>query len=152
MERDPSRTPLFQVLFTLQNTGGAALTIPGLTFSPVESDGTTAKFDLTLAMEETPGGLFSFWEYNRDLVDATTMARMARHLEILLGSALAFPGRRLSELPLLRVEERAQLLQEWNDTATPCPHLPLVHALFATHARLRPQAFALVWSGGCLTY
>ena len=44
----------------------------------------------------TPGGLFGFWEYNRDLFDATTVARMAGHLEILLGGALAFPGRSVS--------------------------------------------------------
>jgi amino acid adenylation domain-containing protein len=152
VERDPSRTPLFQVLFTLQNAGNETLSIPGLTFSPVEADGSTAKFDLTLAMEETAGGLFSFWEHNRDLFDAPTIARMAGHLEILLGGALAFPGRRLSELPLLRAEERIQLLQEWNDTATPCPQLPLVHDLFAEHARLRPQATAVAWKGGRLTY
>ncbi|HYG61349.1 MAG TPA: amino acid adenylation domain-containing protein, partial [Thermoanaerobaculia bacterium] len=152
VERDPSRTPLFQVLFALQNASFTALSIPGLTFSPIETQGTTAKLDLTLSVAEAPEGLYASWEYNRDLFDTATVARMAGHLEVLLGGVLAAPDRRLSELPLLSTGELSQLLREWNDTEVPCPQLPLVHELFAAHAQRRPGAAALTWSGGCLTY
>ncbi|HYG61743.1 MAG TPA: condensation domain-containing protein, partial [Thermoanaerobaculia bacterium] len=75
VERDPSRTPLFQVLFALQNAGFSALSIPGLTLSPVETQTTTAKFDLTLSMTEVSEVLSGFWEYNRDLFDTATVVR-----------------------------------------------------------------------------
>src|SRR5206468_1550367 len=85
--RDPSRTPLFQVLFTLQNAGGEALELPGLTLQPVEAAGVgPAKFDLTLSFAEAPEGIAGAWGYNRDLFDGATIARMAEHFATLVGA------------------------------------------------------------------
>src|SRR5207245_1139841 len=66
-ERDLRYTPLFQVMFALQNTPMPALDLAGLTISPVPISSQTAKFDLTLTMLETDQGLSGWFEYNTDL-------------------------------------------------------------------------------------
>jgi hypothetical protein len=151
-QRDASRTPLFQVVLALQNTPREDLVLPGLQLTAVETESRTAKFDLTLTLNETAAGLLGSWEYNRDLFDATTPMRLAAHFEVLLGEVAADPGRRVSDLPFLTSGERAQLLVEWNDTDREVSEPPLVHELFAAHARKWPQATALAWPDGVLTY
>jgi acyl carrier protein len=98
--RDRSRSPLFQVMFLLQNAGEAAgATAPGLTFSPLPATNGSAQFDLTLAISETPEGLWAIVEHNTDLFDAETIDRFLEHYRRLLAAAVADPGIRISDLP-----------------------------------------------------
>jgi non-ribosomal peptide synthetase component F len=84
-ERDLSHTPLFQVLFVLQNAPRAAgLELPGLSLAVQAMESVTAKFDLTLSMVEGDGELGASFEYDTDLFEARTMERLARHFEMLL--------------------------------------------------------------------
>ena len=95
-----------------------------------------AKFDLDLVLGEAGEALAGALVYRAALFEAATMARMAGHLEAVLEAMAADPGRRLSELSLLRGAERAQVLEAWNDTARPRPRRALgVHELFAAQAR-----------------
>src|SRR4029079_12023884 len=75
-QRDPSRAPLFQILFALQNAAPGAASLPGLDLQPVEVEESPAKFDLTVTFAETPDGLAGTWGYNRDLFDAAAVVRM----------------------------------------------------------------------------
>ncbi|MFP2935065.1 condensation domain-containing protein, partial [Pyxidicoccus sp. 3LG] len=75
-QRDLSRSPLFQVSFTLQNTPVSALSLPGLSFRSVETEGRVSRFDLALILSDSPEGLGGLLEYNTDLFDASTVARM----------------------------------------------------------------------------
>src|SRR5262249_7202220 len=104
-QRDLSRTPLFQVMFILQNAPLPVVEVPGLRFTPVEAESGTAKFDLTLALVETKQGLVGNLEYNTDLFEAATVRRLLGHFRNLLEAAADDPGRRLSELPLLSAAE-----------------------------------------------
>ena len=119
--RDLSRNPLFQVMFILQNTPRQAPELAGLTLSPLDVDSETAKFDLTLELEETPEGLSGWFEYSTELFDAATIARMAGHFQTLLEGIVADPEQRVATLPLLPADERRRLLIEWNDTAAITP-------------------------------
>jgi amino acid adenylation domain-containing protein len=97
-ERDPSRSPLFQVMFALQ-TVGPAPEAGGLTAAPYEElENGTAQFDLTLYLEDTPEGLIAGAELNRDLFDEATIDRLLRHYEELLTRVTADPEVRLSQL------------------------------------------------------
>ena len=149
--RDLSHTPLFQVMFVLQNAPMPTLALPGLTVSPLAVAGTTSKFDLTLVMEETEQGLVGMWEYSTDLFDATTIARMAGHFQTLLTGIVADPKQRLSDLPLLTESERQQLLVEWNNTHTEYPQV-CIHQLFEAQVEQRPDAIAVVFGEQQLTY
>ncbi|MEG4634877.1 condensation domain-containing protein, partial [Microcoleus sp. AR_TQ3_B6] len=120
-ERSLSHHPLFQVMFVLQNAPMPALELPDLTLSSLEIESSTAKFDLTLAMEDTEQGLVGSLEYNTDLFDAATISRMLGHFQTLLEGIVENPALHLSDLPLLTQPERQQLLVEWNDTQVDYP-------------------------------
>src|SRR5690242_354832 len=83
-ERRLSHTPLFQVMFILQNTSIPAITLPDLTLKQVAVEGGSAKFALTLEMEETRDGLSANIEYNSDLFEPATVDRLAHHYVTLL--------------------------------------------------------------------
>src|SRR6185369_12067507 len=145
-ERDLSHTPLFQVMFALQNAPQEELKASGLTFSPLggESKDRTAKFEITLSFDETARGLFGSLEYNTDLFDGPTAARLAAHLEILLSGIAADPAGRLSSLPLFGPAEHHQVLVAWNDTRTRYPRDLCIHQLFEEQVEIAPESVALV--------
>jgi len=151
-ERTLSHSPLFQVMFILQNTPGSTLQLPGLTLNPMEVNSGAAKFDLTLSMGEGTEGLHGELEYDTDLFDASTIERMARHYQTILEGILADPEQRLSELPLLTASERHQLLVQWNDTKTDYPQDKCIHHLFEEQVERAPDATALVCEDQQITY
>ncbi|MBW4569114.1 MAG: amino acid adenylation domain-containing protein [Tolypothrix carrinoi HA7290-LM1] len=151
-QRDLSHTPLFQVMFVLQNAPISVLELPGLTLTPLESDSGTAQFDLTLSMTEIEEGLVGSLEYNTDLFEESSIQRMAGHLQTLLEGIVANPQQRLSELPLLTKSEQHQLLREWNNTEVEYSQQLCIHQLFEAQVEKTPDAVAVVFEDKQLTY
>jgi amino acid adenylation domain-containing protein len=151
-ERNLSHTPLFQVMFVLENAPMPTVELTGLTVSQLKIKNQTAKFDLTLAMENTATGLAGVWEYNTDLFDASTIERMAGHFVTLLQGIVANPQQRICQLPMLTEPEQHQLLVEWNDTSVDYPQDKCIHQLFEEQVRRTPDAVAVVWENQQLTY
>ncbi len=152
LPRDLSHTPLFQTMFVLQNNSREAFSLGSLDVEQFGVSRTTAKFDLTLAMAEGDGGLLCEFEYATDLFDSSTVARMAGHLRNLLAGMVADPDCRIGELELLGVDERRQLLVEWNDTAVEFPSDRCVHELFEDQVVRDPDATAVVFEDVSLSY
>ena len=152
VERDLSRSALFQVMFILQNTPIDDLSLAGLSFEGLPLATTTAKFDLTLSMEEGDDELAGVFEYATDLFDVATVERMALHFTRLLERIVEHPERRVSELSLLGDEERRELLVQWNDTAADFPRGACIHEQFAAQAQKTPDAIAVEFEGESLTY
>ena len=146
-ERSLAYTPLFQVMFTLVNVPLGDLALPGLTLSPLELGGRTAKVDLTLFLAEADGGLLARLEYASDLFDATTADRILERFRTLLEGATADPELRLAELPLLPTAERQQILLEWNDVPA-WDGSPCVHRRIEAQARRTPEATAVLRADG----
>ena len=151
-ERDLSYTPLFQVMFILQNAPMSAIELSDLTLQSVATSSKTAKFDLTLSIQENESGIGGELEYNSDLFDATTIARMAGHFQILLEGIVANPQERVAQLPLLTSSEKYRLLLEWNNTQTEYPQDKCIHQLFEEQVEKSPNAVALVFKNKQLTY
>jgi amino acid adenylation domain-containing protein len=152
-ERDVSRTPLFQVAFAPQNAPAAELAIPDLEIAPFAADLGTAKFDLTVEIGDGPQGIQGRFEYNSDLFDRTSIERLAAGFERLLAAAAAAPESRLSDLPLLSPAERAQALQEWNDTRAEGGLAGrAIHELFEDVVARSPQAVAVEIGDERVTY
>ncbi len=151
VERSLARHPVFQVVLALQNAPFGGLRLPGLTLEPLAAEGGTAKLDLLLSLAEGPAGLEGSCEYSTDLFDATTIDRMAGHLRTLLEGAVADPGQKLSDLPLLTAAERHQALAEWSGTAEPFTPATFDQVFAATVARV-PDHTAVVFGGRRLTY
>nr|QEO74352.1 condensation domain-containing protein [uncultured bacterium] len=152
-ERDTNRNPLFQICFIIadfqDSTPEGASTI---SMRPIEFEGDTAKFDLTLALNDSPHSPSFIAEYNTDLFDDTTITRLLEHLHVLLEGVVAAPERRVSALPLLGEDERRQLLSEWNETAAEYPRDKPLHELIAAQADRTPDAVAVVFRDERLTY
>ncbi|MCP4658927.1 MAG: non-ribosomal peptide synthetase, partial [bacterium] len=151
-QRDTSRHPLFQVVFALQNAPFGAFELPGLTLTPMPTEGATAKFDLTLALGESAAGLIGSVEYNVDLFDAVTIGRLTAHFENLLAGIVRDPQARLSDLALLSRAEHHQLILEWNETRSEDPRERSIHALFERWAERTPDTAAVVFEDRVLSY
>jgi amino acid adenylation domain-containing protein len=149
--RTLSYTPLFQVMFILQNTPARDLRIAGATTREVKIDNGTAKFDLTLTLEDTGAQLTGWVEYNTDLFEAGTIRRMLSHYQMLLEAAIQNPDQSISTLPILTEGERQQVLVEWNRTRQDYPRA-CVHEQFEAQVERRPEAVALVWGEQQLSY
>jgi len=151
-ERSLSYTPLFQVMFTLDDAIVASMKLPELTVSSFSFETGTAKFDLTLSIENTADRLRGVWEYNSDLFDAPSIERMTQHFQILLEGIVANPQQSISQLPLLTQAEQQQLLVEWNNTWAEYPQDKCIHQLFEEQVERSPDSVAVVFEGEQLTY
>src|SRR6185436_10652115 len=151
-ERSLAHTPLFQVVLALQNAPVESLEIQSLRLRPVSAAAATAKFDLTLDLEEQDGEVLGTAEHATDLFDAATIDRLIAHYGQLLAAALATPDLAASGLPLLSPAERHQVLAEWNDTAAERGEDVLIHELFEVWAQRTPGAIAAVCGGASMTY
>ncbi len=179
--RDPSRSPLFQVMFVLQKAQrlneeglaafalgetGARIELGELELESVGLEQRTAQFDLTLMMTEVEGVLSASWQYNTDLFDAATITRMAEHFQTLLEGIVANPRQCISTLPLLSAAEQDQLLVEWNETRHQesgellnsewcllnSQENSCIHQVFESQVERAPDARALVFEDKRLTY
>jgi len=151
-ERNLAQSPLFQVLFVLQNAPGAALEILGLAVAPFASEGTAAKLDLTLSLGEMNGRLGGGIEYRAALFDAPTIRRLLDHFALLLAGAAADPDRPLAELPLMDAAEERLLRTDLNRAERTWASPAAVHDLFRRQARRTPEKIAAVGPRGAMTY
>jgi len=150
--RDMSRSPLFQVMFALQNFPKRILELPGLTATRFFPDDRMAKFDLTLFMYEESEHLRGRIEFNTDLFDGSTIQRMAGHFQSVLQGVVTDPEQRIASLPLLSPAENRQILFAFNETRATHSSAPTIYEIFQRHVESRPQAVAVVCMDESLTY
>jgi amino acid adenylation domain-containing protein len=150
--RDLSRNPLFHVMFSIQEPGTEELNLSGLRSEPLELENGTAKFDLTLSLQETNQHLVGSIEYNTALFSPDTIDRMVRHYQMLLEEMSANPDQRISDYPILTLVERKQLLYVWNDTAAEHPKSKCIHELFEERTEKSADGIAVTFTDQQLTY
>ena len=151
-ERDLHSTPLFQIMFVQQNTFDQIDELSALHVTHIPIDNGTAKYDLTLSLTDSRHGLRANLEYNTDLFDHATMARMIQHYHTLLEAIVAYPGRCFTQLPILTQAEQQQLLLEWNATRVDYPREQSIPAVFEAQVTHTPQAVAVTFGDQHLTY
>ena len=149
--RDPSYSPVVQVMISLQNTPTPDLALVDLRATPMRVDNGTCQTDLILfaGLRARRLGILQI-EYNTDLFDAATVRRMGEHLLAVMAGAAAQPAAHLGDLPLLSTAERHQLIVEHRmipDTSERC-----LHERFQEQARRRPEAVAVVCGAERLSY
>ncbi|MEJ2416092.1 MAG: amino acid adenylation domain-containing protein [Exilibacterium sp.] len=151
-ERSLSYSPLFQVMFVLQNSPVGEMKLPGLTLSELVPESAISKFDLTLSMTETDEGLASLWEYSTGLFDDSTIERMVNHFENVLLAIVDSPQVSVGKLCLLSEVERHRLLVTWNDTGTEYSRKHCIHEVFEAQVENTPHAIAVVFGEQQLSY
>ena len=150
-ERDLSRTPLFQVMFILQNVPQTELQLGDVTLRTLNVDSQTEKFDLTLAFSEAGEELQGWLSYNTELFDPATASRMIGHYCRLLQGIVEHPEEKVDELAMLTDGERQQLLVEWNATSVEYRQ-KFIPELIEEQAERTPCAAAVDYEGQRLTY
>ncbi|MEA2490646.1 MAG: hypothetical protein QOH21_2438, partial [Acidobacteriota bacterium] len=152
LERDASRTPLFQTMLVLTASQGAALTLDGLQQEWIVPADTVARFDLTLSVAVNATAIDCVFDYATALFDAETIERFGHAFEHLLRGALAHPEQRISRLPLFDDAERAELLHRSHGASVARPDGATLHGLFIEQAKKTPDADAIVAPGRTVTY
>ena len=166
-ERDTSRSPLFQVMLMLQKAhlldeagltafalgeSGARMEIGGLSLESEALEQRVAQFDLTLVVAETCGTLGVSLQYDKELFDASTITRLAGHLQVLFQSIVTNSKAHVLDLPILTRTETDQLLLDMNNTHAAYDTELCIHHLFEAQAERFPDAIAVVFNGEELTY
>ncbi|MCW5981844.1 MAG: amino acid adenylation domain-containing protein [Bryobacteraceae bacterium] len=153
-ERHPDRWPFFQTMFQLRNLPAReTVEVEQLRFERFEFDsGVIGGLDLSVEAKEAPEGLRCAFRYDARLFEDATIYRMIGHYRNLLEAIVAERDRRVSLLPMLRPEERRRVVVEWNETGREFDEQARVHELFEQQAERRPEATAVIWDSGRLTY
>ncbi|ATB51486.1 non-ribosomal peptide synthetase [Corallococcus macrosporus] len=151
-ERDLSHTPLFQAMFVMHNAPSGPMKLGDVTATPAALETGTAKFDLTLTLEERDTRLVGALEYNTDLFDAATGERMVESLRALLLGAVEAPSRPVGRLPLLGAAQRERAALGWSTPRLPYDAERCIHHLFEAQARQTPDAVAVVHGARTVTY
>jgi amino acid adenylation domain-containing protein len=148
-QRDPSRNPLFQALFSLEPP--LPEVDPAWRLTQMDVDTGASKYDLYLELDERADEVLARFHFNTDLFDTKTIIRIAANWQLLIQGALANPGQQLSELPVLTSEEQEQILEQWNNTETAYPSA-CIHQLFEQQEERSPDAIAVTSADSHLTY
>jgi len=164
--RDLSRAPLVQVLFVWQklkvmadltagardDAGGTSAADTRVHFEPYLMPQSAGQFDLTIEIADASGPLRGYFEYNPDVFDAATIARMQEHFQALLEGIVDQPNQSVADLPLMTPEERHQVLVAWSATRASHTEPRCLHQLFDAQVVQSPDALAVVSEEQRLSY
>lgn len=154
--RDPSRSPLFDVMFNYNDADIDAFqrddSRAGLQLEPLRFSEQEGQFDLTLDCLEKAGRIEANLKYNPDLHERSTIERMAGHLRTLLAGGLQSPDLPVSALPMLTEREREHLLHELNPPERRFRQDACLHELFQEQCSRTPRATALSFEGRHVSY
>jgi amino acid adenylation domain-containing protein len=152
-ERDMSHSPLFQVMFTLQNTPEIPeLRLADVTLSAETAEDTTSKFDISLNLVETADGLVGGLTYNTDLFKAETMERMIGHYTAILQSVVQTPTEIIGRINMLSTIEEEEQLKTFNATDADYPTDKSVLDIFEEQVAQTPDAAAVMFEDETITY
>ncbi|MDO8223682.1 surfactin non-ribosomal peptide synthetase SrfAA [Bacillus cabrialesii] len=152
VQRDTSRNPLFDAVFSMQNANLKDLTMKGIQLEPHPFERKTAKFDITMTADETDGGLTFVLEYNTALFKPETIERWKQYWMQLLDAVTDNPNQPLSSLSLVTETEKQTLLDAWKGKTLPVPTDKTVHQLFEETAQRHKDRPAVTYNGQSWTY
>lgn len=167
-ERDTSRSPIFQAMFVwesaqlMQDQGltgvvlgqsGTPLKMGEVELQVMPLDPPAVQFDLTLVMGDLGNNLTGMLQFNQDLFDPSTIARMVECFEVLLAGICQSPSLPVSTLPLLPDSE-LKAIDKWNRTLRCSSESPVacLHQLFEQQVERTPDVPAIVYMDQHLTF
>jgi len=148
--RDPSRNPLFDVMFDLENKLG--LNLEGLNVTTVPNEHKGAKFDLTLTITDTDDGYAMNWEYCTDLFKPDSVKRMMKHFSHLVDELTASPGKKIGELELADESDKRLIIDTFNATKAAYPREKTIISQFEAQVERTPDHIAIVSGDEKMTY
>ena len=150
-ERSLSQSPVFQIVFVMQNSDQPPLTLPNLQIEAIERRNPVAKFDLEVTVNEGKDGISLRWLYAEDLFYQETVESWASSFEILLKGILDAPDTNVYQLPLLNSQTFEQSLL----SSSPLKEFPVekcIHEVFEGQVEKAPASAALFFESQEVTY
>ena len=152
-ERSLSHSPLFQVMFSLQHAGqDAVLNIEGCRIQPLSRKHSIAKFDLSLHLELSNAGLKGYLEYNTNLFDESTIARLWHHFQVILQQTGEMIDNPVERLNVIDATEHKRQVYQWNQTQIDYPKNICIHQQFEQQVLKSPEAIAIEHLDQTLTF
>ncbi|WP_444626224.1 amino acid adenylation domain-containing protein [Flavobacterium columnare] len=157
LKRDTSRSALFDVLVVLQNQnqlrlGDTTNDIKSLEVEGFDYHRKISKFDVSYTFAELNDQLGLTIEYNTDIYDLFLIERMFTHLESLLTQAIENDTQLIETIDFLTIQERQQLVYDFNDTKVDYPKDKTIIELFEDQVTKTPDSVAVVFEQKELTY
>ncbi len=151
-ERDMSRSPIFQVMFTFQNKSNFELKLNDIQLSPVKLEASVSKFDLSLNISEmNDGRMLIGLEYNKDLFTEESVLRIYKHLQNLTSKIVENSDIKIKDADILTKDENL-LLAKWNETDKEKLFEKNIIEHFEEQVKSNPNSVALEFGDKQLTY
>ena len=153
LDQIPNRTPLFDVMFVLQNTDDYQITVEGLQFSQYRFEEKASKMDLIIEAHDKYDNYRFKFIYATSLFKRETIERMAVHFENIIRQVIEEPEKKIAEIQLMGDEEREQILYDFNDTKAPYPSDKTLPQIFEEKVYKQADQTAIISAEGeKLTY
>jgi fengycin family lipopeptide synthetase D len=157
VKRDISRNPLFDAVFTLQNSKKQIRTIPGveipkLNIKPYNLETQTTKFDINLTCTRTENMLLFAFKYCTKLFKRETIKRFTAYFEKLVVSVIEQPGMKLYLIDIIPEQEKQNILYKFNDTGRKYPKNKTVQQVFVEQVSKNPDNVAVIFHDNKITY
>ncbi|MFS1514464.1 amino acid adenylation domain-containing protein [Chengkuizengella sp. SCS-71B] len=152
LKRDLSRNPLFDVMFSMENSDSDEMKMKGLTIQPYDLKQNTTKFDLLLEAKEVESGIQFGLEFSTKLFTKQTIERMAVHFSNILHHITLNKNIKLKDIDMLGNEERNQILNDFNQTEAEFPSHKTLHQCFEEQVEQNPDKIAVIYESEKLTY
>ncbi len=151
-ERDPSRHPLFQVMFAFNNTPLTPISLQNVDCQFIQFDRAAARFDLNLMIEERDGALHCMMEFSTELFDSKQIKRLLGHYQNILRQVLADPDVAITRAPLMLESEQEHVLAQGEPAHTESALLKSINQLFQEQVQSTPDRIAIVSGNEQITY
>ena len=150
--RDTSYSPIFQVMFVLQNIKQTKLQLPNIDIDVVDFKNPTSKFDLIMELTEKEDFIEGSLEYSSDIFSREFIEAMSRHFVNLLEEITKNENRVVHRYNILTPEEKRELLYDFNQTKVDYPGDKTIPELFIIEAKKTPLKVAIKYKEEYLSY
>lgn len=151
LKRDLSRSPLFDVMISVQNENQSHQKSADNPYNGLLNGG-VSKYDLTFTFVETSEGLAVDLEYNSDIFIEETAVTLLSHLEHLLAQVVAHPSNEIASISVLNKVEQLELLEDFNATEKNYSNESSIVSFFNEQVIATPHHKALVYKDTSFTY
>lgn len=152
LNRDPSRNPIFDVVFAFQNNENVEINANNLKVEEYSESIDISKFDISLNMAKKDKEYIVNFEYSTDLFKEESIQFMMRHFKNILREIALNSEQKIKDISMLDSSELETILQEFNNTTTEYPKDKTVVEIFEEQVRKYPSNIAVVFEEKSVTY
>ncbi|MCK5686994.1 amino acid adenylation domain-containing protein, partial [bacterium] len=150
IEHDPSRHPIFQIMFGVQSFGRSSKNI--FNPLPLEDYYKPAKFDISFFIDDGDKALKGSINYSTSLFNKETIERVKDHYCQVIRQIVNNTELKIREIDIISKSEYNKTIYEWNNTDAIYPNDKTIHQMFEEQVEKTPDNIAVVFEDNKITY